>query len=90
MTKKIAPGILRFKSILVLIFEKGISKENWANNFRIRKYTFFNISKKDEQKNCSRNFNILKHTFLNISKRDEQNNCAGNFKIRKYAFFFNI
>ena len=43
MSKNIAPGIFRFVSMLSLIFEKAMSKRNCARNFKIRKYTFFNI-----------------------------------------------
>ena len=43
MSKKIDPGILRFVSILFLIFEKGMNKKNYATNFEARKYAFCNI-----------------------------------------------
>ena len=43
MSKKIVPGILRFVSMLFLIFEKGDEQKTCARHFEIRKYTFFNI-----------------------------------------------
>ena len=68
MRKKIALGILRFISILFLIFKKRKRKENPAKYFKIRKDIFFNISKIDEQKNCSTNFKICKYTFFKYFK----------------------
>ena len=43
-------GILRFVSMLFLIFEKGDEQKNCARYFEIRKYAFFNFWKGDEQK----------------------------------------
>ena len=43
MSKKIVPGILRFESMLFLIFEKGDEQKNCASYFEIREYTFFNF-----------------------------------------------
>ena len=43
-------GILRFVSMLFLIFEKGDEQRNCARYFEICKYAFFNIWKGDEQK----------------------------------------
>ena len=43
MRKKIVRGILRFVSMLFLIFEELMSKKTCASNFKIRKYAFFNI-----------------------------------------------
>ena len=36
-------GVLRFVSMLFLIFEKKNEQKNCARNFKIRKYAFFNI-----------------------------------------------
>ena len=83
MSKKIALGILRFVSILFLIFETRMRKKNPAKCFKIRKDIFFNISKIDDQKNCSTNFKICKYTFFNTSKTDKQKICARNIKIHK-------
>ena len=46
MSNKIAPGSLRSVCMLFLIFEKRMSNKNCARNFEVRKYDFFNISKK--------------------------------------------
>ena len=43
MSKKAVPGILKFVSILFLIFEKGDEQKNCARYFEIRKHSFFNI-----------------------------------------------
>ena len=43
MSKKTVPGILKFVSILFLIFEKGDVQKDCARYFEIRKYSFFNI-----------------------------------------------
>ena len=43
MSKKIVPDILRFVSMLFLIFEKGDQQKNCARYFEICKYAFFNI-----------------------------------------------
>ena len=40
MSKKVVPGILRFVSMLFLIFEKGDEQKNSAWYFEIRKYAF--------------------------------------------------
>ena len=64
MSKNTVPGILRFVSILVLIFEKGDEQKNCARYFEIRKYAFLIFEKGDEQKNCARYFEIRKYSFL--------------------------
>ena len=43
MSRKIVPAILRFVSILFLIFEKGDEQKSCARYFEVRKYAFFNI-----------------------------------------------
>ena len=43
MSKEIVPGILRFVSMLFLIFEKSDEQKSCARYFEIRKYAFFNI-----------------------------------------------
>ena len=45
MSKKLVPGILRFASILFLIFEKGDEQKNCARYFEIRKYAFLIFEK---------------------------------------------
>ena len=45
ISKKTAPGILRFVSMLFLIFEKGDKKKNCARYFEIRKYAFLIFEK---------------------------------------------
>ena len=41
MCKKSVPGILRFLSMLLLIFEKGDKQRDCARYFEIRKYLIF-------------------------------------------------
>ena len=43
MSKKVVPGILRFVSMLIIIFEKGDEQKNCARYSEIRKYAFFDI-----------------------------------------------
>ena len=43
MSKKTVPGILRFVSILFLIFEKGDKQKKCVRYFEIRKYAFFSL-----------------------------------------------
>ena len=45
MSKKITPAILRFISMLYLIFEKGMKKKNCATSFKNRKYAFLTFQK---------------------------------------------
>ena len=63
MSKKTVPGIFRFVSMLLLIFEKENGK-NCARFFQIFKYAFLIFEKGDEQKNCARYFQIRKYAFL--------------------------
>ena len=63
--------MLRFVSILFLLFEKGISKKNCARYFEVRKYTFL-IFKKRLNKKFARNFKICKYTFLILEKKNKQ------------------
>ena len=64
MSKKTVPGILRFVSMLFLIFEKGDEQKNCARYFEIRKYAFLIFGKGDELKNCARYFEIRKYAFF--------------------------
>ena len=50
MSKKTVPGILRFVSMLFLIFEKGDKQNNCARYFEICKYFFLIFEKEDKQK----------------------------------------
>ena len=43
MSKKIEPGIFRFVSILLQIFETGYEQKHCSRYFQIRKYAFLNI-----------------------------------------------
>ena len=65
MSEKTVPGILRFVSMLFLIFEKGDVQENSVRYFEIR-MLFLILQKGDEQKNCARYFEIRKYAFFNI------------------------
>ena len=86
MSKKIALGILRFVSILFLIFETRMRKKNPAKCFKIRKDIFFNISKIDEQKNCSRNFKIRKYAFLIFEKGMSKKILPGDLRFVSMLF----
>ena len=61
--------VLRFVSMLFLIFEKRGQVKNCARYFEIRKYAFLIFKKGDEQKNCTRYFEIRKYAFLIFKKR---------------------
>ena len=58
------PGILRFVSMLFLIFEKGMSKKTVPGILRFVSMLFLIFEKGDEQKNCARYFEIRKYAFL--------------------------
>ena len=63
MSKKTVPGILRFVSMLFLIFEKGMSKKTVPGILRFVSILFLIFEKGDEQKNCARYFEIRKYAF---------------------------
>ena len=64
-----------------------MSKKNWVRYFEIRKYTFLNYWKVDEQKNCARYFEIRKHTFFKlIFEKGMRKKLCQYFEIRKYTF----
>ena len=69
MSKKIVLGILRFVSMLFLIFEKGDEQEKCVSYFEIRKFAFLIFEKGDEQKNCARYLEIRKYAFFKNLKR---------------------
>ena len=48
MSKKIVPGILRFVSMVFLIFEKGMSKKIVPGILRFVSMVFLTIEKGDE------------------------------------------
>ena len=64
MSKKIVLGILRFVSMLFLIFEKGDEQEKCVSYFEIRKFGFLIFEKGDEQKNCARYLQLCKYAFF--------------------------
>ena len=64
MSKKIVLGILRFVSMLFLIFEKGDEQEKCVSYFEIGKFAFLIFEKGDEQKNCARYLQIYKYAFF--------------------------
>ena len=59
-------GVSRFLSMLVLIFEKAMSKKIAPEIFRFVIMLFLIFQKSDEQKKCARNFHIRKYAFFNI------------------------
>ena len=66
-------GILRFVSMLFLIYEKGMSKKKTVLGIlRFVSMFFLIFEKGDEQRNCARYFKICKYSLFNIWKGDEQ------------------
>ena len=63
MSKKTAPGMLRFVSLLFFNNLKRDEQKNRTRNFKIPKYAFFNIRKKIGQRNCVMNLKIRKYGF---------------------------
>ena len=86
MSKKTVPGILRFVSMLFLIFEKGDEQKNCARYFEIRKYAFLIFEKGMSKKTVPGILRFVSMLFLIFEKGDEQKNCARYFEIRKYSF----
>ena len=64
MSKNIVLGILRFVSMLFLIFEKGDEQEKCVSYFEIRKFAFLIFEKGDEKENCARYLQICKYAFF--------------------------
>ena len=58
------PEILRFVSMLFLIFEKGVSKKSVPGFLRFLSMRFLIFEKWNEQKNCARNVKIRKNAFF--------------------------
>ena len=54
MNEKIAPGILRFVSMVFFNIWRSDEQKNCARYFEICKAAIFNIWKSDGQKNCAR------------------------------------
>ena len=63
MSKKTVPGILRFVSMLFLIFEKGMSKKTVPGILRFVSMLFLIFEKGNKQKNCAKYFEIRKYAF---------------------------
>ena len=90
MSKKIVPGILRFVSMLFLIFEKGDQQKNCARYFEICKYAFFNIWKRGWAKKIvpgilrfvSMLFNLIINVIIFSVKR-----VIVEFGVCMYAFY---
>ena len=64
MSKKSAPGLLKFLNLLFPNTWKRGQQKNCARNFKIRKYAFLNNWKWDEQKKCGSNLKIRKYAFF--------------------------
>ena len=60
------PGILRFVSMLFLIFEKGMSKKTVPGILRFVSMLFLIFEKGMSKKICARYFEIRKYVFFNI------------------------
>ena len=59
-------GILRFVSMLFLIFEKGMSKKTVPGVLRFVSMLFLMFEKGMSKKNCARYFEIRKYAFFNV------------------------
>ena len=59
-------GILRFVSMLFLIFKKRDEQKNCASILRFVSMLFLIFKKGVSKKNCARYFEIRKYTFFNI------------------------
>ena len=66
MSKKIVPGILRFVSMLFLIFEKEDEQKIVSGILKFISMLFLIFEKGDKQKNCVRHSEIHKYAFFNI------------------------
>ena len=66
MSKKLVQGILRFTSVLFLIFQKGMSNKLAAGILRSVSMLFLIFEKVMNNKNCARNFKNRKYAFFNI------------------------
>ena len=64
MSKKLVPGILRFTSVLFLIFQKVMRNKLAAGILRSVSMLFLIFEKGMSKKNCARNFKIRKYAFL--------------------------
>ena len=58
------PGVLRFESILFLIFEKGDEQKAVLDILKFVSTLFLIFEKGDNQKKCARYFEIRKYAFL--------------------------
>ena len=63
MSKKIAPGILRFVSMHFKYLKKGLSKKIAPGILRFVSMHFKYLKKGMSKKNCSRYFEICKYAF---------------------------
>ena len=59
-------GVLRFVSMVFLIFEKRMIKKTMLGILRFLSVLFLIFEKGGEQKNCARYFQIRKCAFFNI------------------------
>ena len=66
MSKNIAPGILRFVSMLFLIFGNGRSRKIALRISRFVSIVFLIFEKGMNKKNCATNFQARKYAFCNI------------------------
>ena len=66
MSKYTALGILRFVSMLFLIFERGMSKKIAPRILIFVSMLLLMFEKMIRKKNCARNFKIRKYAFFNI------------------------
>ena len=66
MCKEIAPGTLRFDSMLFSIFEKGVKKKIAPDILIFVSMLFLIFEKGMNKKICSRTFKIRKYASFNI------------------------
>ena len=80
-------GILRFVSILFLIFEKGDEQKNCARYFEIRKYALFLIFGKGMSKNAVPGIlRFVRMLFLIFEKRMSKKTVPGILRFVSMLF----
>ena len=83
--RKIVLGILRFASMLLEIFEEGIS-ENFSKGFWYLEVHFFNYIKSLSAQSIPKYFEICKFAFINICIGEKQNFVLGILRFASILF----
>ena len=79
-------GILRFLSILFLIFEKGDKQKNCPRYFEIPKYSFYYLKKGISKKTVPGILRFVSMLFLILEKGDKQKNVSGILRFISMLF----